>query len=307
VIKFPDEDGRAFEVRKRLASTFDLAEDSLSYWLKQSTDEAVQKSGLPDMTRPFVLALDVQACRLLRSVLEECGRCEAHNASILARTLFETALGTAFLLFDDVRIKTERSKKDRAKYTAVPCFNKDASTQNCMLSRERRADLYHAFIFFQVEKVGLERLGEIPENKAKIATLRAGVDPAIAAQIERNIGPGWAYIIRNGKSFSGLTVANLAKLMGEQFLTWYRTIYHFQSLPVHAHDLFRHIDLSDDEVMKPQFLSSDKHVYEALRSAITMFLVHVRILHQNVEFGKSATEVYEALEQRHNSLEFSKK
>ena len=103
--EFVGEQERSTEVQRNLADLFSLAESLFNYWLDQRKDKWTAQ--VPIESANLALILDVQACRLFRSVIEECQRCEAFNASILARSLFETTLGAAFLLKKDVRIIVE--------------------------------------------------------------------------------------------------------------------------------------------------------------------------------------------------------
>jgi hypothetical protein len=106
--EFAGEQKRSAEVQKNLCALFSLAESLFNFWLDQDKDKWAAK--IPIESGNLALILDVQACRLFRSVVEECRRCEAFNASILARTLFENTLGVAFLLKKDVRIIVEPTK-----------------------------------------------------------------------------------------------------------------------------------------------------------------------------------------------------
>src|SRR5262249_40255969 len=104
---FPLEQKRSSEVQKNLASAFDLSEAMFNFWLVQEKDHWIGKSTLPPLAIYLAMMMDVQACRLFRSVIEECRRCEAFSASILSRALFETILGDGFLLMKRVRIIVE--------------------------------------------------------------------------------------------------------------------------------------------------------------------------------------------------------
>jgi hypothetical protein len=303
VFEFHGEAERSGEAQKNLAPAFDLAEALFNFWLTQPKDDAIGKSALPTLGINLAMTLDVQACRLLRSVIEERQRSEGHNASILARSLFETVLGVGFLLKKDVLIIVEPilPKCMSSAPTAPSKFCAKASskgvkrTRKHLLSREFWANLYFAHIFFELEGRGIESMGKFPGNKRKADKLKRSIDPGVVAEQEHKIGPEWSYILRHSRSYSGLSVEHLAKVLDKRLHRWYETVYHFQSLPVHAKDLLKHIDFSSDgNTAKPKFFSSDQEVYESLRTAITMFLLHVDLLHKNIGFGPDVETAYDS-------------
>src|SRR5947207_2628309 len=95
---FPGEEARLAELGTTLARPFDLAEAIYNSWLTHEKDKWVRQSKLPYVSVMLAMLLNVQACRMYRSVVELCRRGEALNAAILARTLFETVLGEVFIL-----------------------------------------------------------------------------------------------------------------------------------------------------------------------------------------------------------------
>src|ERR1051325_11564321 len=123
---FPDEEARSEEVRKKLAKAFDVAEAALNFWLRHEKDHHLSKSPLPRACLFLGVGLDVQCCRLFRSVIDECQRCEAYTASILTRSLYETVLGLAFVLAKRVRIviepKMTKGGKPKLGPTGLPIY-----------------------------------------------------------------------------------------------------------------------------------------------------------------------------------------
>jgi hypothetical protein len=313
MIRFPNEHERSAEVRKNLASAFDLAEALLGFWYRQPKDAWIAKTTISWRAANLAMILDVQACRLLRSVIEECQRCEGHNASILARSLFETVLAVAFLLIEDVRIIVAeiQPKGGQTSPQAQPKFCAKASskgvrrTKKHRLSRELRADLYAAHQFFRLSGRDIDSVDKHAGQKRRATTLRKSVDPVLVVECEKGIGPEWTYILRHHPhTYSGLKIEDLAKVLGKSFQSWYETIYHFQSLPVHAADLLKHIDLVDANTARPKFLSWDAQVYYALRTAITMFLVHILLLHGNIGFGPDVDTAYDSFKRKIDRLSY---
>lgn len=294
--RFVGELERSAELQNNLADLFDLAESVFNFWLRQ--DKENWKARIPNESANLALVLDVQACRLFRSVIEDCSRSEGFTASILARTLFETTLCAAFVLKKDVRIIVEPIAKGNppggapTKYVAKLKSKHTKRTRKHLLSREFRAKLVFAHDYFLLVDRGFASVSKFPGLYQRARQFKKGIDPKVTAEYEQEIGPAWCYILRRSDNLAGLAVKELAKALHKGFLNWYETIYHFQSRAVHGFDLLKHVDISDGVNLKASFLSTDRHVHESLWAATGMFLTHVQILHQNIDFG---TEVDLAL------------
>jgi Family of unknown function (DUF5677) len=310
--EYADERTRTAEVQKNFADLFRMAESLFNFWLTQEKDKWT--ANVPIASANLALILDVQACRLFRSVVEDCRRAEAFNAGILARTLFETTLGVVFLLKKDVRIivepivpKCASTGTSPSKFAAKIQLKRTKRTRKHLLSREFRANLFLAYDYFLLEDRGIASMGKFPGAYQKAKKLKRSVDPNITAEIERGIGPEWSYILRHSNTYAGLSVRDLAKALDRSFLRWYETIYHFQSCAVHAVDFRKHIDVSDGINLKGLFLSSDRDVYQSLWSATGMFFAHMFILNKNLEFGTAANSAFQSLKRRFQEIAHSQR
>jgi hypothetical protein len=289
---FAREQERSAEVQATLADLFNLSEAIYNLWLDQDKENWTCK--IPNESANLALTLDIQACRLFRSIIEDCQRCEAFSASILARTLFETVLGVAFLVKKDVRIIVEpvfpRGSPPGTppiKYAAKARSKGVKRTRKHLLSRELRANLYLASRYFSLEDDDIASMGKFPGFYHKAKRLRGSADPKVRAQYEKRIGPEWSSILQHGRSYAGLPVKELAAVLHRGFLRWYETVYHFQSCDVHAVDLLQHIDMSDGQSLKAAFLSSNHDVYQSLWAATGLSLMHIHLLHENIGFGST--------------------
>ena len=65
--------------------------------MRQYSNE-LEQAGLPSLVLTVAILLTTRACRLYRSVIEECRRCEGFGANLLARTLYETLIALRFVL-----------------------------------------------------------------------------------------------------------------------------------------------------------------------------------------------------------------
>src|SRR5207245_5877914 len=72
--EFPGEQLHSTEVRTALADLFSFAEALLNFWL--DLDKSRWTTSVPMQSANLALILDAQACRLLRSVIEQCQRAD---------------------------------------------------------------------------------------------------------------------------------------------------------------------------------------------------------------------------------------
>jgi hypothetical protein len=296
--QFPEENARSAKVQQNLADLFDLAESLYDYWLDQ--DKNRWRASVPVLSANLALTLDVQALRLFRSVVQDCQRAEAFTASVLTRTLFENLLAVLFLLKKDVRIIVEPIKGTApgttpVKFAAKPKSKATRRTAKHRLSRDLRANLFMAHYYFSLERRHIESLGKFPGMYHKAKQLQKTVDPTVAANYESEIGVEWSYILRNSDYYSGLKIRELAQVLDTSLLRWYDTAYHFQSCDGHAINTLQHLAVRPDESVQAQYASSDHDVNQSLRAAVGMFLTHMQILHQNLDFGTDASNALDSL------------
>src|SRR5262245_56178694 len=98
MLAYPDQDERSAEIRNRFGDELRVAEGVFDFWLKLKKDKWLKRSRLSWRVKHVAMLLNMQACRQFRSVVELCKISEAFNASIIARSLYETALATYFVL-----------------------------------------------------------------------------------------------------------------------------------------------------------------------------------------------------------------
>ena len=173
------------------------------------------------------------------------------------------------------------------------------------ISRELRGLLHIAHSYFEKEETVVERMGMIPGLKREIKKIKKGIDRTKSAEYEKAIGPEWTYILRNNSSYSGLSVSDLAKVLYKPLHLWYKTVYYFQSRDTHGNDPLQHVDHTENSVTAV-WLSSDWEVYQALRTAIGIFLAGIHLLHENIGFGSDVDIGFESLKRRFKALSFEK-
>lgn len=298
--KFRGYGERSSELHEKLADLFSVAESLFNFWLDQERDRWTEN--IPIQCRNLALIQDAQALRLFRSVVEECHRCEGFSASILSRSLYETVLSVAFLLKKDVRIfvepwvpKGSPPGTPPSKYIAKFRSSGKKRSRRHLLSREFRAELLLAYDFFQLEGAGIDSISKYRGFHHKAKKLRKSIDAKFQANIEKSIGPAWTWILQHSNTYAGLSVKDLAGVLNRELLRWYETVYHFQSRAVHAFDPHKHLEVTDDDELCGAYLSSNTDIYQSLRSAVGMFVVHIHLIQENIGFGAAVDMAMESL------------
>src|SRR5882724_3265409 len=176
--QFPTEESRSTEVQQDLAPYFTLAERIQNFWLTQARTD-VASSKVSAFVYNVATSLDIQAMRQFRSVVEECRRCEAFVANIIARSIFETILAQRFILARRLCIVVEpkTDKHGRPEFFAdgSPKFRarlpsrRTKPKRSDWLSRDLRAQLYWSHIAFQ-DLRALDRLATGKRMKKKAQT-----------------------------------------------------------------------------------------------------------------------------------------
>jgi hypothetical protein len=199
-------------------------------------------------------------------------------------------VGTPLALKFEAKVRSKGSKR----------------TRKHLLSREFRAELYYTHSFFQLHEKGIQCLSKFPHAKRRAEKLKNETDPKVIAEYEKGIGPKWTYVLRHAPhTYSGLNVKELSEVLGRPFLQWYETMYHFQSRAVHANDPLKFADITDSKSVTAMFISSDAHVYESLRVALTLLLVHIRLLHEHIGFGTDVDTAYASLKLKYDRLSWT--
>lgn len=281
-IQFPDEQVVRTEIENQLCEYFDFSKRLLRFWLDTDKDVGFEKSNLPIAVLSVALSMSVKACRQFRSVIELCERGEAADASIVARSMFETAMVIAFVLkprfspneFDN----TGKKKKSKKKMRPVVSKN---------LSRELRAALYLTRQAIDPAKFA-ERHRNRPGMKLEAKKRRKLVNSSgVITQYEKIIGTQWMSILMSPSTFtySGLSISHLAQSLGAPFPKWYFTIYDPQSSHVHAVDSLHHMQLDGMATTTPRWQDTISDARVALLTSIAMFYTAIGLMNQYIKFG----------------------
>src|SRR4051812_47738043 len=107
MLEFANTERRTEDIHGQYHAEFEIAARMFSVWMNRTWSRSLSRSELPVQTLYLSMLLNVQVCRQYRTIVELCKTCEAHNASIVARSLFETVLAAYFLLAPQFRIVVE--------------------------------------------------------------------------------------------------------------------------------------------------------------------------------------------------------
>jgi hypothetical protein len=301
---FPEERKRSESIRLALDTQFEFAERAYRVWLRTPKDKYLARSTLSGHVLDLSMLLNIQACRLFRAAIEQCERCDGFTGNILMRSLFQTVLALLFVLKRNVRIIVEpefdRNGKPRpGRYRAKAPTKKNRGTRRDSLSRDFRADLYIAHGAFQPESLARKCAmapGLLRASKSKGLKLGQSLVTAIHAAI----GPEWLSIVRSS-TYSGLSLAELAKLLDRGLYRWYSTVYSIQSGMAHAADAHRHAILDADGVV-PNYFSTEREIRETIQGAVLMLLICMIIMQEQIGFGSSIQMQLDGFKSEFNQL-----
>ena len=228
--------------------------------------------GVDDAVCLVALGLFIKACKQHRSVqlLARAGLGE--DALALTRCMFETTLALAFTLKERFRWRRD----------GVPMPAARSRHTGSML----RARLYLANMAFENERT-LREFG----RTTGLRRFRRRADAAreVALQVrtaEQGIGAEWSRRLRQSRSYSGLSVKDLA--LSLRFAQAYGTLYRYASWSVHAIDLAHFITLSPEAGAIPEvhIAPSNGELIGALGMANAQLLACSRLLNHRLRLGQ---------------------
>jgi len=283
VMQFPDEESIRNDVARDCGDIIDLAKRVLSSWMTVGRSHGYTKSALPPEVINAAYVLDVRACRQFRSVVELCMRGEAHDASILTRTMFENLLALEFVLKPRISLK--------------PYKNRYKSKAPSSMSRLLRARLYLTYFGFQWEVLKSRNSKKARANR-RARQLASQVPKQVRDHYESLIGSVWVERFKqHPRTYSGLTVSELAQAIGPVYAIWYNVVYAIQSGDVHASNAAELLHFSE-----AIWHDMPCRVERTLRAATDMFLAGADSLHKNIGFGSAARMLLSGLDDQYRRI-----
>ena len=123
------------------------------------------------------------------------------------------------------------------------------------------------------------------------------VDRDVARNWKKAIGPAWVdRLLRHPRTYSGLSIHDLAYSLGAPFRKWYDVVYGDQSRHVHAADAMRF--LSGRMIGRQTLISGEWHgmitdIRRALVAATAIYSIIVNLLNNCIRFGTpTSTALY---------------
>lgn len=284
--EFPNERSESAAIRSALGREFEFCHRIFRFWFEVEKNKWLRESVLPADSLNLAMALHTQGCRQMRSILEQCGRCEGFNASILGRSLFETVLAAIFLLKKDVHISVNsKPKKDgTTHFWAVPSGKENPKNAANWLSHKHRADLYVANYLLGSRRIAA-KCEETHGIKSLVRFFDSQVDQADIDAYTQAIGPDWTYIIQRRAGYSGLSISQLSRLLHKKLHHWYVIVYGVQSGMTHGSDAMLHLREVSPEALGSAFLSTQANVFGVLHTAAMLFRILMATMQNEIGFG----------------------
>jgi hypothetical protein len=283
-----------------LSTEFDFAERLYRFWMRRYCSE-LERSDLPPRVITVGVLLTTQACRLYRSIIEECHRSEGLCANVLARSLYETLISLRFVLKRSLRIIIAPSSPGAVTHVARAPSRNNRAIGNAALTREHRASLYLLHVQFESERL-LRKCGATPRSQRALRLKRLRSDPAAQsarAAMEQFVGPEWVYVLSHEPhTYSGLSIESLARLVGpnRKLGQWYAGHYHIQSGMVHTAVALRHKRIGSDRGIELALHSPVDEIRDTIQIAATMLLGCMATVQNEVRRGASLGAVLESMD-----------
>lgn len=279
---FLGENERSVEVQQALQDEFDLAIRLFNVWARVEPSRWLRRSNLNDKVLHVAMTLGNQAVRLFRSVIEECRRAEGMCGLILSRTLYETSVALDFVMAPTIHIRPVKGRNDKS---GKPKYHVEVVKRGGKsLSREFRATLYMVSTALQEERQ-IQELSSVTGLRRFARSQQKKVNPKVIAAIERTLGPEWTSILREKSGYSGLSIAQTARLTGRTGEVWYKVGYAVQCRASHAAEAWKYITVPDGQTVNATPFSDDSDIRTALYAATGFFLKTLLTLQTQIGFG----------------------
>lgn len=250
-----------------------LAEDCLN----EACEE--RRSTVKPDTKIVALSVVGQGVRQFRSIISLCEIGMAEDATILARSLFETLLAERFLL-QKPRPLAGCGKDLRARRDVLGKCKPTAR------SADFRADLYRAKAVLSWERTG-DHVSRRHGSKRLLSAKSRASMAATVADIERTIGTDWLRVLKAPpRTYSGLSVAHQAE--NYKLDDWYLKVYGPQSACVHASNALAGFKM-DGETAPISTIGRAEKVPEPLQLSGLLLLTLLEDVDWFFQLGKGAT------------------
>lgn len=253
---------------------------------------ALFDGNLPARSAKVAAALNVRACRQYKSSLSLLEDAQAENAAVIVRSMFETVLAMEFVLRERFTPFEFDKTGKRTRLTV------DAGVR---LTRDVRSAMYLGYASMQQQRIG-SRHKRRPGMKRIAAKMLRAIDPRIMKDVEHEIGPKWRQKLEKAPTYSGLSIANLARSLGRPFANWYHLVYPFQSDHVHASDPSEYIDLGADGEISERWRSHPRKIIGTLETSIAMLSATMSTFDRHVDMGVAIRTAIDGFHNRYQEL-----
>ena len=275
------------QIQERFNKELDLAVRLLRIW--RDVGKQWRKSRLDLACKGVAVFLSTQGFRRLRSIVELCKRCEAEDAIILSRSLFENLVATEFVFKKRLALRLQLRGPDHDNPDRGDCYKvkpvKGKPRNSDLLSNAFRAKLLSAHNALQ-DAILENKLRQQPGVKRIGRAIGKKLPEHVRSDIKRVIGPRWYSVLTFSPfTYSGLNIDKLCGYLGGTIWRWHKTLYSIQSRDVHGANLFKYGDSDENEILLPKLYSDDGQIYLALYAGTSLFLELIERLHESVGLG----------------------
>jgi hypothetical protein len=271
-MRLPGEDELRDAVREKLAAEFRVASDLLAIGtgIFQPTVRPAPKDEIENIELWMCLGIVSKACRQYRAIVALAEIALGDVADSNCRMLAETMLAAQFLMRPALVLK-----QGNKPLPEVPGFP---------LTRAFRAKLYIAHDATSTLKT-LREMAKYGGINAEDAGRALAVAERHAKEESDGIGEEWARRQRERKTYSGLSVLELAESLDLPFL--YDSFYRPSSASVHGTDARRYVEAQEqpDGGISFSAIFSEKGVAEALVFSSLMLLEVLKVANERFGLG----------------------
>ena len=271
----------------RLQNRLDFAHRLLRFWMEHVDDRSFSRSGMAFSPTFATALLSVQVSRQFHTVIDLCGRCEAHDACVVTRALFESLLAIRFVLKRSVRIAMHEKLGPNHSSTGRYYVKLQAAKERREpLGRVLRAHLYLVHSLLREDQIGKD-LQQVAGLRKQGAMIRLAADDLKRAK--EILGKKWFFVLSNSTHYSGLSVKDLVLALdtkASKLHRWHAMLYGLYSTVVHGGGAKRMLMVGQPtHVIRGQWCSPPDEAASVMAIANALFLFCVGMMQEQIGFG----------------------
>jgi hypothetical protein len=287
-----EEDAVRDEVKATLADELDACWRLLDTGVHLPIDNAKNGSKISPLIHNVAVPLFVKACGQFRAAIALAQLARTKEVDVLNRCLFETVLALQFILRRRVtlcRVSEVPNATGKTRIRRMPL-----ETHGKTLTSDFRAAMYVVHVANQAQRMA-DTCSRSRWFRHEAKLYRALASNPLVDECRTEIGADWVERLRKKKSYSGVTIRDLAHSFDPSFRQWYDLVYSRQSQTVHAADAMQFVDVTESESLKSKWHSSPDEVKHSLYISHQLFKIAMSVLHRRFDFGWAESQLLSQL------------